>query len=310
MALTGFISSLSRGIRERSTEFRWSEASNLVLAVPSRQEQEAIAAFLNRETAKTNAVVAEQERLIELLNEKRRAIISHSVTRGLNPQAPTKSTGVEWLGMLPAHWTALQVGRVCKSVADGPHFSPKYVDEGIPFLSARNVKVDRWSLDDVKYISESDCELFDQRVVPEPGDVLYTKGGTTGIARAVDLKCRFQVWVHVAVLKLHKELVDPAYLAYALNSVSCYEQSQLLTRGATNNDLGLTRIIKIWLALPPIQEQRAIVEYLDQACGRLDELIADAQRASQLLQERHTALISAAVTGQIDVRPESLRSAA
>jgi len=113
---------------------------------------------------------------------------------------------------------------------------------------------------------------------------------------------RFQVWVHVAVLKVKKELVNPDYVALALNSTGSYEQSQLYTRGATNQDLGLTRMVKIRLALPPIEEQLAIIEYLDAETKRLDTLIAQAERAIELLQERRTALISAAVTGKIDVR--------
>ena len=139
--------------------------------------------------------------------------------------------------------------------------------------------------------------------------MLYTKGGTTGIARVVDLEQRFQVWVHVAVLKIKPETTSPHYIAYALNSNGCYEQSQLLTRGATNNDLGLTRIVKIWFALPPLAEQRIIVKFLASQTAQLDALITEAQRAIELLQERRTALISAAVTGQIDVRGAEARAA-
>lgn len=271
--------------------------------VPPPDEQAQIARFLDRETAKIDALVAEQERLIELLKEKRQAVISHAVTRGLNPDAPMKDSGVEWLGEVPAHWDCVHLGRVCRKVADGPHFSPTYVDDGVPFLSARNIRVNGWDLSDVKFVSEHDCAEFDRRVVPERGDVLYTKGGTTGIARAVDLTERFQVWVHVAVLKLKREMAAAPYIAAALNSSGSYEQSQLLTRGATNQDLGLTRMIRIWLPLPPLPEQQAIVAHLDTATTRLDTLTTEATRAIALLQERRTALISAAVTGQIDVRP-------
>ncbi|MES1979335.1 MAG: restriction endonuclease subunit S [Pseudomonadota bacterium] len=278
------------------------ELDNVELPFPPLPEQTEIAAFLNRETAKIDELVAEQRRLMELLKEKRQAVISHAVTRGLNPDAPLKPSGIEWLGDVPEHWTCLQVGKVCNKVADGPHFSPSYVDEGIPFLSARNVKIDSWALDDVKYISANDCEEFDRRVVPEVGDVLYTKGGTTGIARVVDLPHRFQVWVHISVLKIKPELIEPYFLAFALNSVGCYEQSQLLTRGASNNDLGLTRLIKIWFALPKLDEQVAIVKFLKTESAKFESLTTEAQRAIDLLQERRTALISAAVTGQIDVR--------
>jgi type I restriction enzyme S subunit len=275
---------------------------DFVWGFPPLPEQTAIASFLDREIGKIDALVEEQKRLIELLREKRKAVISHAVTKGLNTDADMKDSEVGWLGEVPQHWTRVQLGRLCSQVSDGPHFSPGYVDEGVMFLSARNVKVDAWSLSDAKFITEEDCADFDRRVVPEKGDVLYTKGGTTGVARVVDLDQRFQVWVHIAVLKIVRSLATPHYVAYALNSTGCYEQSQLYTQGATNNDLGLTRLVKIWLALPPIDEQHEIVAYLDAATSDLDTLVRTGEQSLELLRERRTALISAAVTGKIDVR--------
>lgn len=170
------------------------------------------------------------------------------------------------------------------------------------FISARNIRVDGWSLEDVKYVSEEDYLEFCKRVVPEVGDVLYTKGGTTGIARVVDFKNRFQVWVHVAVLKLVHGIALPGFVAYALNSIGCYEQSQLYTRGATNQDLGLTRMVRILLAVPPVEEQAEVVRHLDSETSKLDVLNIEVERTIDLLKERRSALIAAAVTGQIDVR--------
>jgi type I restriction enzyme S subunit len=118
----------------------------------------------------------------------------------------------------------------------------------------------------------------------------------------VDFDERFQVWVHVAVLKIDRTIAEPFYVAFALNSTNSYEQAQLHTRGATNQDLGLTRMTKIWLALPPLGEQREIVAHLNRVTSKLDTLIATAETAITLLQERRAALISAAVTGKIDVR--------
>mgnify|MGYP002400542810 FL=1 len=272
------------------------------MLLPPIQEQAAIAAFLDREMDKIDALVEEQKRLIALLKEKRQAIISHVVTKGLDSSVPMKQSGINWLGEIPAHWDRVQLGRLCRQVSDGPHFSPNYVDDGVLFLSARNVKVDAWSLEDAKFISEEDCAEFDRRIVPERGDVLYTKGGTTGVARVVDFDDRFQVWVHIAVLKLHRHLCDPEFVAYALNSSGCYEQAQLFTRGATNQDLGLTRMVKIWLCLPPLDQQRAIVERLNRETAEIDRLIHEVEMALGLLVERRSALISAAVTGKIDVR--------
>ena len=112
----------------------------------------------------------------------------------------------------------------------------------------------------------------------------------------------FYLFCLLAVLKIRKNLADPYFVAYALNSVGCYEQSQLFTRGATNFDLGLTRMVKIWLALPPMREQQDIVTYLDGETNKIDKLIDKARQSVELMKERRSALISAAVTGKIDVR--------
>ncbi|MAM37294.1 MAG: restriction endonuclease [Erythrobacter sp.] len=297
--LTKVFYSMGGGLRQ---SMKFGDVKWLPVMLPSRNEQQAIAAFLDRETAKIDALVAEQERLIALLKEKRQAVISHAVTKGLDPDAPMKDSGIEWLGEIPAHWDRLKLGRLCSQVSDGPHFSPPYEDEGYLFISARNIRVDGWSFNDAKFISEELFEEFSRRVVPERGDVLYTKGGTTGVARVVDFDTPFQVWVHVAVLKIAKDRAVPEFVAHALNSVGCYEQSQLHTRGATNKDLGLTRMIKIWLALPPLDEQTSIVSWLEDHLAPIDDALRSTAASIELLQERRAALISAAVTGKIDVR--------
>lgn len=272
--------------------------------VPRLEEQHQIVNFLDRETNKIDALIDKQEQLIATLREDRAATITQAVTKGLDPSTSLRESGSTWLGAIPFDWTACQLGRLCRSISDGPHFSPAYVDarDGVMFLSARNIRVDGWSLSDAKYISEEDYAEFSKRVVPEVGDVLYTKGGTTGVARAVDIEERFQVWVHVAVLKVRTGLINPEFLAYALNSQPCYEQSQLYTRGATNKDLGLTRMIRITLALPPISQQAKICKFLDDRCSKIDALISKSIEMIETLREYRSALITNAVTGKIDVR--------
>ena len=280
------------------------EVRNVILPCPPFSEQSNIDFYISRKTSQIDTLIEKKQKLIELLKEYRIAIINQAVTKGLNPDVPMKDSGIEWLGEVPEHWIITKLGYLCRNILDGPHFSPSYLDEGILFLSARNIKVDRWSLDDAKYISLKDYQEFCKRITPEIGDILYTKGGTTGIARVVDLEEPFQVWVHVAVLKLLKNKVTPYFLTYSLNSPPCYEQSQLYTRGATNNDLGLARMANIILALPPIIEQEVISEYLKSKTSKLNSIIDKQQQQIDLLKEYRTTLISDVVTGKIDVRGE------
>jgi type I restriction enzyme S subunit len=302
MARQQWVLALARGIRERSTDFRFDAFAVQDLPVPPPEEQAAIVRFLDHADRRIRRYIRAKQKLIKLLEEQKQAIIHEAVTRGLDPSVPTRATGSNWFPQVPAHWQVVTMGRVVPRAVDGPHHSPKYVDEGIPFLSARNVKIDRWSLDDAKYISASDYQEFSRRVVPEVGDVLYTKGGTTGVARAVDLDFPFQVWVHIAVLKLRKDMVDPFFLANALNSPRCYQQSQLFTRGATNQDLGLSRMRQIEITLPPIHEQRQITDALRGATANIVNAVDAARREIALLRELRTRLIADVVTGQLDVR--------
>ncbi len=283
------------------------ELLDLSVVVPPLPEQTSIVRFLDYADQRIRRYIRAKQKLIKLLEEQKQAIIHRAVTRGLDPNVRLKSSGVEWLGDVPAHWEILTLRRVITRAVDGPHHSPGYLDSGIPFLSARNIKTDRWSLDDAKYISEEDYAEFSKRIVPEVGDVLYTKGGTTGVARAVDLTIRFQVWVHVAVLKVKRHKVVPDYLALVLNAPRCYEQAQLFTRGATNQDLGLGRMKGITFTLPPLSEQEALLKVLDEQTQALRLAAQNARREIELLREYRTRLIADVVTGKLDVREAASR---
>lgn len=270
------------------------------VAQPSRAEQRAIADYLDRETARIDALIEAKRRIMALLEEREQIENSELTSSSLN--GATKLTTSAWYPRIPEHWRLATVGQVTRLIADGPHVSPDYTDEtGVPFLSVRNVVASDWDLSSAKYISERNFEVMSRRVCPELGDVLLTKGGTTGVARVVDIPTRFQVWVHVAVLKLRRELVEPDYLAAALNSYCGAAQSKLGTRGATNQDLALGRIAKIEIALPPLGEQRMIcVRIRDRQAyhRKADDML---ERQVCLLQEHRQALICSAVIGQLEI---------
>ena len=172
---------------------------------------------------------------------------------------------------IPESWKWVRLGDIILSAKDGPHFSPKYQPSGIPFISTRNISTGKLDFTGAKYISEELHQELCKRCKPKQWDVLYSKGGTTGIAAVNDTDVDFNVWVHVAVLELGDYLF-PFYLATALNSPHCYDQSQKLTHGTSNRDLGLTRMINISLPLPPLAEQKRIVAKLEELlplCERL-----------------------------------------
>ena len=301
---------LGSGLRQN---LDWTDFKYLPCLVPPLPEQASIVRFLDHADWRIRCYIRAKQQLIALLEEQKQAIIHQAVTGQIDvrtgkPYQAYKPSGVEWFPEVPDHWNVLPMRRVIYSAVDGPHFSPTYLDTGIPFLSARNVKSHAWSLEDAKYISEDDYDEFNRRVKPVRGDVLYTKGGTTGVARVVDLTFPFQVWVHIAVLKVNKNAIDPEFLAAALNSTKCYEQSQLFTRGATNQDLGLGRMKGIELPVPPaLAEQQAIVGCLRTGPGQVLEAISATHREIGLLREYRTRLIADVVTGKLDVRAAAER---
>ncbi len=281
-----------------------SELVRISIPVPTYEEQTAIASFLDAETSKIDALVAEQRRLIELLKEKRQAVISHAVTKGLNPNAPMKDSGIEWLGEVPEHWEVVALKHlVSRPIIDGPHVSPIKYDEGIPFISAESIGkgfIDfdkKWG-----YISPEDHELYSQRYKPERGDILLVKlGATTGVPAIVEADTDFNIWVPLAAIRL-KNYIEPYFIFHVLRSRNLRIAYELNWTYGTQQTLGLGTISNLRLPVPPSEERQKIVDYLESILPGFDSLEKEAERAIELFQERRTALISAAVTGKIDVR--------
>lgn len=195
----------------------------------------------------------------------------------------------------PKGWPRAHLGDVVLSVSDGPHVSPTYADDGVPFLSTRHVRPGEVTWDDLKFISRRDAQTYWRRCKPQPGDVLYTKGGTTGLAAMVTTDRPFAVWVHLAVLRPDLGKVDPLWLESMLNSRYCYRQSQALTHGIANHDLGLTRMTKIAIILPSLADQKAFATRLQ----ALRDLRAKRQAAASQAEALIASLQHRAFTGQL-----------
>lgn len=194
---------------------------------------------------------------------------------------------LEELSKLPNGLVWMRLGEILWSVKDGPHYSPKYQDKGIPFISGGNIRHNGIDFKNSKFISKELHEELSRRCKPEKYDVLYTKGGTTGIAKVNDYNIEFNVWVHVAVLKTIPS-INPYYLQYALNSNHCYKQAQKYTHGVGNQDLGLTRMILITLPICSIEEQQHIVDKLESkltVCEKIEETITDSLQQAETLRQ-------------------------
>jgi type I restriction enzyme S subunit len=280
------------------------QIGNFKLAVPPVEEQSYIATFLDHETAKIDALIAEQQRLIELLQEKRQAVISHAVTKGLNSDAPMKDSGVEWLGEVPEHWEILELKHLKKEgtsitygiVQAGPH-----IEDGIPYIRTSDMASDRLKLATCQRTSLEIDEFYARSRIAE-GDLVVAIRATVGKVLEVPLE------LDGANLTQGTAKFSPGPRVYAKFVKSSFEadycQSQIMSsaKGATFLEITLDVLRRIRLAIPPLTEQKEIVLYLAETTVQLGELLDAAELTISLLQERRSALISAAVTGQIDVR--------
>jgi type I restriction enzyme S subunit len=265
-------------------------------AVPPIDEQHRILSFLERECTRIDGLISQQERLIELLKEKRQAVIAHAVTKGLNPDAPMKASGIDWLGTVPAHWKVLQSRRLFRVRSE-------------PALEA-----DKQLTASQKYgmIFQSDfVEMEGRRVVEvikgkesllhvEPNDFVISMRSFQGGLEWCTV--RGSTSFHYVILVPAKEM-RPSYFAHLLKSAT-YIQALRTTTDLIRDgqELRYSNFVKVDLPFPPLSEQAAIAGYLDSKTAEIDALVTQTEKAIELLQERRVALISAAVTGQIDVR--------
>lgn len=289
--------------------------ARLPLCAPELHEQRIIARFLDEQTARLDTLIAKERTLIERLLEKRSALISRAVTRGiplhaaegagLDPKPRLNSSGFEWVGDLPSHWTTAQLRRCTRFITSGSRgWAEHYADEGEVFIRIGNLTRNSIRLD----LSEI------QRVDPPPGaegertrvlagDVLFSITAYLGSVAVVDRSIEgAYINQHVALVRLDAQRANPRFVAYT--AMADIGQAQLAGQGygGTKVQLSLDDVVSMWLPVPPLAEQNAIVNFLDRKTFEVDQLIARVQAAIERLQEYRSALITAAVTGKIDVR--------
>ena len=278
--------------------------ANMQIPHPPVDEQRAIAAFLDRETGRIDELIAKKQRLIELLAEKRTALISHAVTKGLNPDAPMKDSGIAWLGEIPSAWTVHQLRRVVRRFVDYRGRTPTKTDSGIPLITAGAVR--DGSIDHSRapeYMAEDDYQDWMCRGWPEKDDVVITtEAPLAEVALVEDVDVAFAQ--RIILFKLNRSRVHPEWIRYYyLSKAGC---SELLSRasGSTATGIRADRLRMSLVLVPPLDEQRAISEYLNPRVAALTAPVDPIQSGIAALREYRSALISAAVTGKIDVREE------
>lgn len=282
------------------------DVKSLTFPLIDLTEQTIIANFLDHKTTQIDDLIAKKERLIQLLEEERTAIINQAVTKGLDTTVPMKDSGIEWLGEIPEHWEVILFKRVISKIKDGTHGTFQRLSEGYPFFSAKNVYNEGLKISDTEsLISENDYLEITKNGFPKKNDLLITCVGTIGRTFVYDLEEPAAFQRSVTFIRFN-ENINPHYYKFYVQS-SIY-QNLLISLAKTSaqsgiymNDLMNTYAIKI-----PLNEQNKIVEFLKKKTSEIDEIILKSQQEIELLKEYKTALISEVVTGKVDVRNEKL----
>jgi type I restriction enzyme S subunit len=273
------------------------------IPLPCLSVQSSIVSFLIDETAKIDALIEKKERLIELLQEKRTALITHVVTKGLDPTVPMKDSGIEWLGKIPALWEVIALKRRLVSLNDGTHGTFERVSAGVPLLSAKNVGSNGrlYVSDSESLISESDYEEISRNGYLKLGDLLLTIVGTIGRAAIFDYSEPVAFQRSVAALRPTTRL-SVRFLYYQTQAEFFQYALIQSSKQSAQGGVYLGNIAELRIVHPSVDEQCAIVAFIDKETAKTDALIAKVCEAIERLKEFRTALISAAVTGKIDIR--------
>ena len=302
----------SQGYGGTKIQLSLEDVADLLVTAPPLCEQASITSFLDHETARIDALVEQQQRLIELLKEKRQAVISHAVTKGLDPDVPMKDSGVDGLGEVPTHWEVIKLGLIASEKCDGPFGSAlkseHYTDHGVRVVRLQNIKSGRYNDSDSAYIDEGYYNRSIAKSDVVSGDVLIA--GLGDERNIVGRACVAPSGIEPAMVKadcfrfrLIQDKACPEFVAEQLSS-GAEADAGVMASGSTRSRIPLSTMGTRKVALPPMKEQVDICKHLSDVKNTFDLLSEEAELAIRLLQERRSSLISAAVTGKIDVSNE------
>lgn len=302
LARNGFILSLAKGIRERSTDFRFADFKELYLPVPSIREQDAIVSYINTQCAKIDEAIAQQQKMIDLLNERKQIIINNAVTKGLNPNAKMKPSGIDWIGNIPEHWEVTKLKSIGTTINGVSHDS-SYFGEGFPFVSYSDVYKNRVLPQTVIGLAKS-SKAEQKFFSVEAGDVFFTRTSETVEEIGISSTCintipnavfagfliRFRPVKGVLDSNFSsfyfRAQIHRSYFVKEMNLVIRASLSQQLLKGLP-------------VLLPPVHEQVKIAQYLSQETSMLEQAITAHNQQITLLQERKQIIINDVVTGKV-----------
>ncbi|EGR0788497.1 restriction endonuclease subunit S [Vibrio vulnificus] len=301
-----YFGSASDGVRVGQWDLSKTRMKDIPFILPEEKQQELIAKFLDKKTSQIDEAISIKDQQIGLLKERKQIIIQQAVTQGLDPNVSMKDSGVEWIGKIPKHWKIKRIKHVTSKIGSG--ITPSgggatYLDEGIPLLRSQNVHFDRIDIDDVARISlKTHNGMANSKV--KKGDVLLNiTGGSIGRCFYVDTNEEMNVNQHVCIVRPTKN-IETIFLNAVLASEVGQGQIWFFQQGGGREGLNFQSLKNFWLALPPKQEQREIVNYINKISFEMNNIVDSLQKQISKIKDYRSSLINSAVTGKIKITPE------
>ena len=296
------MNNLTVGIRE-GKNIQYIDFANSQIPVPPIAEQERIAAFLDAECAEIDAVLEKTRASIEEYKKLKQAVITQAVTKGVRGDRPMKDSGIEWIGEIPVEWEIRKIFRAINKVGDIDHYMPDSVDDGIPYLMTGDLqeKLSDVNLKSCKKVSFQDYEILSTKIKVNKGDVIFARYATIGTVCLVDTEDNILVSYACLIIKPNLSLLCGEFLFYYLKSTAFLEEIKQYIKANTQANVGLDSVTKAKIALPSVQEQQEIVDYLRDKCKKIDELIAKKQQYLTEIENYKKSLIYEYVTGKREV---------
>ena len=310
LAKSGFIESLAKGIRERSTDFRFIDFGVLDLPLPPKEEQTAIAQFLDRKTAQIDKAIAQKEKLIELLKERRQILIHKAVTRGLNPNVKLKPSGVEWIGEIPEHWEVKRLKFLATYFKGNAFSSADFNSEGIPIVKASNIK--KWAIENItSFIALENQKRGFESFRLNQGDIIISTVGSkpeikeSAVGQLAIVNEEYDgsyLNQNTVCIRPIKEAIDKFYLKCVFTSNYLRNNFDSISLWIANQAyIEIDSILQIAITIPPKEEQKLIAEYIEVSADKIVTTISLKEQEIEKLKEYKATLINSAVTGKIKV---------
>jgi type I restriction enzyme S subunit len=276
--------------------------------VPPRSEQDAIANYLDVKTADIDAYVAKKRELVDLLETQRRAVVNRAVTTGLDDDVEMRDSGVEWLGEIPAHWDVTPLKRLSDLIQSGPFGSQlksnEYIEGGVPVINPTNISGLRLGSDNERTVTEEKADRLSRHKL-SPGDLLFARRGKLGTCALVGENNRgWLCGTGCARVNLNEDMLHPNFAVLYLSAGFIADWLEIESIGATMSNINSTIIGRIPVVVPPLDEQKRIVDHIDAQTADIDAAIERTERQIGLMQQYRTSLVTEVVTGAVDVRAE------